>query len=104
MTLQQFNKALKDVCKDTYEVAAPEDVLRYVVWHQYGTASMFGDNRNVLGIPRVQIDIVTNDPLDFLADDVFAALWSMGLSYSIESEGYDPEYSAFRTILQLEVC
>lgn len=103
MTLQQFDAALKEAFPDTYELAAPKDKLRYVVWNKYGTQSHFGDDRNVLGIPKVQIDIVSNIKDDLLVDDVCAALWLMGLSYSIESEGYDQEYNAFRTILQLEV-
>ena len=49
------------------------------------------------------MDIVTNQAKDSLADDVTAALWLMGLPYSIQSEGYDPEYNAYRTILQLAV-
>lgn len=104
MTLQQFEAGLKEACPETYELAAPEGALRYVVWHRYGRHSHYGDNRNVLDIPKVQIDIVTNRKDDFLVDDICAALWFMGLSYSVESEGYDPDYNAFRTILQLEVC
>ena len=53
--------------------------------------------------PKVQIDIVTNIPDDFMVDDIFAALWAMGQSFEIISEGYDDEYAAFRTILQLAV-
>ena len=104
MTLQEFENGLKEACAETYELAAPAGALRYVVWHRYGRHSLHGDNRNVLDIPKVQIDIVTNRKLDFLVDDVCAALWTMGLCYSIESEGYDPDYNAYRTILQLEVC
>lgn len=103
MTLQQFDAALKEVCTNTYELAAPQGELRYVIWNKYGTNSGFGDDRNVLGIPKVQIDVVTNEKDDFLVDDICGALWVMGLSYMIESEGYDPEYNAFRTIIQLEV-
>jgi hypothetical protein len=38
-----------------------------------------------------------------LVDEICAALWEMDLTYSIQSEGYDPEYNAYRTILQLAV-
>ena len=104
MTLAEFENGLKEVCAETYELAAPQNVKRYVVWHKYGRHSHVGDNRNVLNIPKVQIDIVTPIKNDFLCDDISAALWAMDLSYSIESDGYDPDYNAFRTILQLEVC
>lgn len=103
MTLQEFDAALKAACPDTYELAAPKGKLRYAVWHRYGRNSLHGDNRNQLDIPKVQIDIVTQDKDDTIVDDICAALWMMDLTYSVESEGYDPDYNAFRTILQLEV-
>ena len=103
MTLQQFESGLKEVCPETYELAAPAGKLRDVVWHRYGRHHLHGDNRNVLDIPKVQLDIVTNLKVDFLVDDVCAALWKMGLAYSVQSEGYDQDYNAFRTILQVEV-
>lgn len=103
MTLQQFENNLKTACPETYELAAPQNAKRYVVWHQYGASSSFGDDRNMVDLPKVQIDIVSNVLHDFLVDDVCAALWAMDLTYSIQSEGYDPDYNAYRTILQLVV-
>lgn len=103
MTLQEFEAELKEVCKDTYEIAAPKGLHRFVVWHRYGRHSIRGDDRNQVDIPKVQIDIITNVPGDFLAEDVCAALWVMGLPYEVVSEGYDDDYAAMRTILQLEV-
>ena len=54
-------------------------------------------------MPKVQIDIITNIHDDMLVDDICAALWMMDLTYSVQSEGYDDEYNAYRTILQLVV-
>ena len=104
MTLKEFKAGLSEAFADTYELAAPQGLKRYVAWHLYGRHHHYGDNRNVLDVPKVQIDIVSNIDGDFLVDDISAALWTMGLSYSVVSEGYDPEYNAYRTILQLEVC
>ena len=104
MTLQEFDAALKEACPETYELAAPQSATRYVVWHRYGTQSSYADDRNVLNCAKVQIDIVTQNKDDFLVDDVCAALWLADLPYSVQSEGYDPEYNAFRTILQLVVA
>ena len=103
MTLQQFEANLKAACPGTYELAAPQGVERYVVWHSYGASSTFGDDRNVLDLPRVQIDIISRTRDDILADDICAALWMMDLTYTVQSEGYDPDYNAYRTILQLVV-
>ena len=96
MTLQQFENNLKTACPETYELAAPQNA-------KYGASSSFGDDRNMVDLPKVQIDIVSNVLHDFLVDDVCAALWAMDLTYSIQSEGYDPDYNAYRTILQLVV-
>lgn len=103
MTLQQFDAKLKSAFADTYETAAPKGKQRYVVWHKYGRSSTFGDDRNQIDVPKVQIDIITNIHDDTLVDDICAALWLMDLTYSVESEGYDDEYAAYRTILQLVV-
>ena len=103
MTLQKFEANLKEFFPDVFEIAAPKGKQRYVVWHRYGRSSTFGDDRNQVDVPKVQIDIVTNIKDDLLVDDICAALWLMDLSYVIVSEGYDDEYCAFRTILQLVV-
>ncbi|MBO7252544.1 MAG: hypothetical protein J6V25_07945 [Oscillospiraceae bacterium] len=103
MTLQQFEANLKAAFADTYETAAPKGKQRFVVWHRYGRSSVFGDDRNQLDAPKVQIDIVTNVHDDTLVDDICAALWMMDLTYTVESEGYDDDYAAYRTILQLVV-
>ena len=103
MTLQQFEDGLKAAVPETYELSAPQNAKRFVVWHRYGFNPIHGNNRHQVNVPKVQIDIVTHDKLDTIAEDVFAALWMMGLSYDIVSDGYDPDYNAARTILQLEV-
>lgn len=103
MTLTQFEKTLKEACKETYELAAPKGARRYVVWHRYGRSSLFGDDKNQFDAPRIQLDIVTQNPQDVLVDDICAALWLMDLPYEIVSEGYDDEYAAMRTIIQLVV-
>lgn len=103
MMLQQFDAALKEAFPDTYETAAPKSKTRYVTWQRYGRSSTVGDDRNQLDAPKVQIDIVTNIHDDTLVDTVCSALWLLDLPYSVESDGYDDEYAAYRTILQLVV-
>ena len=103
MTLQQFEAGLKAACPETYETAAPQDATRYVAWRTYGRSSVFGDDRNQVDAPKVQLDVITGISHDTLVDDICAALWLMDLSYSVVSEGYDDEYAAWRTILQLVV-
>lgn len=104
MTLQEFDAKLKEACPGlVFELAAPQNAERFVVWHRYGRSSTYGDDRNQLDAPKVQIDIVSNDKDDILVNDVCVALWLMDLPYSVESEGYDDDYAAYRTILQLVV-
>lgn len=103
MTLQEFDAKLKEAWPKTYELAAPKGESRYVVWNRYGYHSSFGDDHNVVDLPKVQIDIVSNIRDDILVADVCAALWLMDIPYSVQSDGYDPDYNAFRTILQLVV-
>lgn len=103
MTLQQFDAGLKTTFPDVYETAAPKGKQRYVAWHRYGRNSTYGDDRNQVDAPKVQIDIVTNVHDDSLVDDICASLWTMDLPYNVISDGYDDEYAAYRTILQLVV-
>lgn len=104
MTLKIFNEKLEAACPGiVYPLAAPKGLHRYVAWHAYGYSSGYGDDRNQINAPKVQIDIHTNSESDTLVEDVFAALWRMDLPFSVESEGYDDEYGDIRTILQLVV-
>ncbi len=103
MTLKDFEANLKAAFPDVYETAAPKSKQRFVVWATYGRSSVFGDDRNQVDAPKVQLDIVTNIPYDTMPDDIAAALWMMDLPYTVISEGYDDEYAAFRTVLQLVV-
>lgn len=105
MTLQQFEAGLKEACPGlVYELAGPKGSHRYVCWHRYGYSSNYGDNRNQIDAPKVQIDIHTQSLTDTLASDVCTALQNMDLPYSILSEGYDDDYADIRTILQLVVA
>lgn len=103
MTLPEFDAALRTAVPNVYELAAPKGLLRYVVWHRYGRQPTIGDDSNLVDLPKVQIDIVTNLHNDCLEDDVCEILWMHGIPYSVVSEGYDPEFNAYRTILQLVV-
>lgn len=104
MPLKKFEKALKEACPGlVFELAAPADLTRYAVWHRYGRGHTYGDDRNQLDLPKVQIDIITDKLDDTLVDDIAAALWLLDLPYEVVSEGYDDDYAAYRTILQLVV-
>lgn len=104
MTLREFESNLNAAAPGlVHQLAAPKKLERYAVWHRYGRDNITGDNRNQLDAPRVQIDIISNVLDDTLADDIAAALWLMDLPYNVVSEGYDDDYAAYRTILQLVV-
>ena len=103
MTLQSLDSILKAVCTDSYHLAAPAGLNRYVVWHEYGLQPVPGDDSVQVRIPRVQIDILWQELTDTLAEDVMAALDLWCQSYEVTDYGYDDEYAAMRCILQLVV-
>lgn len=103
MTLKEFAANLKKAFPDVYETAAPKGAKRCVVWARYGHASSFGDDQNQVDLPKVQIDVISNILDDSLADDICDALRRMELPYSVQSEAYDDDFAAYRTILQLVV-
>lgn len=103
MTLQSLDSLLKAVCRDTYQLAAPRDKTRYVVWHEYAPQTVLGSDTVQVRIPRVQIDILWQDMTDTLAEDVMSALELWCQSYEVIEYGYDDEYAAMRCILQLAV-
>ena len=51
----------------------------------------------------MQLDILTDAAHELLIDDITAVLWTLDLPYSIQSDGYDPDYGCRRTILQMVV-
>ena len=57
MTLPELETALKTVCPDVYELAAPPGLSQYVVYQAYGFETVFGDDCNMVDAPKVQIDI-----------------------------------------------
>lgn len=48
MTLPELETALKTVCPDVYELAAPPGISQYVVYQAYGFETVFGDDCNMV--------------------------------------------------------
>lgn len=104
MTITDFEAALKAAIPNCYSDAAPAGVRPCVVCSVYGLRPIPGDDRNQMGIPKVQLDVLTLSSLDPLLDTVTDVLFDLELSYSVQDMSYDPEYGCFRTILQTEVA
>lgn len=104
MTISDFSAALKAAVPNCYQDAAPAGCRPCAVFSVYGVKSVFGDDRNLVDIPKVQIDLLTLKLFDPIVDAVTDVLWDLGLSYSVQSMAYDPDYGCFRTILQTEVA
>lgn len=103
MTLQDLDAALRNVCPETYELAAPNSATRAVVWHCYGAAHLVGDDCTMLDVPKVQIDVFYQALDDGIVDEVKDTLRTLSLSYEVQEDGYDDEYAMRRCVLQLEV-
>lgn len=103
MTLTDFSAALEAAGLSVYTPVVPAGAVNCLGWHAYGAIPSIGDNGNILNAPQVQIDILTDAAHELLIDDIAAVLWTLDLPYSIQSDGYDPDYGCRRTILQLVV-
>lgn len=105
MNLEKLIELLKTICPETYELAAPQGATRCIVAHTYSNGrSIYGDDRNLFDIVKVQLDILTQDNADTLPLDVCELLSSWCITYTLEEIGsFDDDWNALRTILQLEL-
>lgn len=100
MTLDDLTQLLREVCAECYEVAAPSNQQRYIVYTPYTETAIQGDDTVCLAVTKVQIDVYTQEMCDRLASDVRRALTDAGWNYMEVASGYDDEFAACRTILQ----
>lgn len=103
MTLQKFDAGLKTVCPQTYELAAPANATRCIVWNVYGYSHVIGDDGCLVQIPKVQLDVFNQSSFDPLFTDVQAYLTALHIPYSVQDIAYDPDYELLRMIIQLEL-
>lgn len=103
MTLREFESALKEVCEETYELAAPPGATRAVVWHCYGAAHLHADDCTVMDVPKVQIDVLYQELDDELVTDVKGVLCSLYVPYEVQDDSYDDEYALRRCVILAEV-
>lgn len=103
MTLQELDTALKAVCPETYELAAPAGATRAVVWNCYGASHLLADDCTALDVPKVQIDVFFQDLADGIVEAVKDALRALFLPYEVIEDSYDDEYALRRCIIQLVV-
>ena len=104
MTVPELNTTLNAALPGkVFELAAPQGVKEYAVWHQYGAQLLAGDDTVQLESPRIQIDVIWQNDKSLL-HTVKAVLSACGQAYEIISYGYDDEWASMRCILQLEVA
>ena len=102
--LSELLEALEALTGSPVDTIAPPDTPRCCAAHGYTAASFYGDDANILDIPRVQIDVYTQDPADDLPEQVAALLQAWHLPYTIELlREYESETNRLRTIYQTEV-
>lgn len=103
MTLSELEALLKTVLPEVFHFGAPAAVTRYVVWSEYGSADLVGDDVAQLQIPLVQIDVYAQDEQDTLAAQVITALSNAGQYCTVVGVEFDDETLSVRTILQLQL-
>ena len=96
--------ALEETGVPVFQVVGPADTLRMVVISPYNASSIYGDDANLLDVPKAQLDIYTPDLADTLPEAVMGLLQDWHLPYTVEElRIYEPETNRLRTILQAEV-
>jgi len=108
MTCTELETALKTVTAEVYNLAAPAGLTEYIVWAVYGYTLVIGDDAVQVRIPRVQVDAYTQaaDAADDggFFDQVMGVLDGLGLVYTVEDTGYDPDAATMRLIIQTDVA
>ena len=104
MTLSDLETLLNAILPGgVYHYGAPPEVPRRIVWAEYGTNDLIGDDAAIVCIPLVQIDVYTQRDDDTLAEDVQTALSAVGQYCSVAGIEFDDEFMSLRTILQLQL-
>lgn len=102
MRYADLKTLLERVCAKTFELEAPAGETRFIVISSYGTRPIIGDDAVRAEIRKVQLDICWQQPDDTLEEDVKNTLSAFLVPYSVQETGYDDDFAAMRTILQLE--
>ena len=103
MTYANLRAALKALCPATYRRAAPRGLTRYVVTSRYGASLLRGDDRSLLRLKKIQIDVCFQEEDDPLPDRVEDLLDALDQPYELIDEIYDDDLALFRVVLQTEV-
>ena len=103
MTLRDLEQVLAGACPETYRLAAPQGLQRFVVYLETPPLRIFGDNRTVEAIPTAAVHICTNNPEDTLVGAVCAALDDAQLPYSFAASGYNEDRNLLQTSLNVVV-
>mgnify|MGYP001777193886 CR=1 FL=1 len=103
MTIPDLETLLRGVCSDTYYLAAPSGMRRYVVYQPLTAGTHSADDRTSLSTLRVQIDLRYVSKSDTLPRDVCVALERAYIPYTVEDIGYEDESGRMRCIIRAEV-
>lgn len=107
MSCSELETALREATENVFQNAAPASYTEYIVWAVYGYTQLIGDDAVVMSVPRVQIDVYSQEDGAELEggffEDVRGVLDGLALPYAVPEVGYDPDAAAMRMILQLDV-
>lgn len=103
MKLKRFDQHLRTLTSKVYENKAPAGETEYILWHRYGSQTQIGDDSVAVALPRVQLDILWQDPDSLLCDQLKELLCALRLPWEEIDCGYDDEWASMRCILQLTV-
>lgn len=101
--LQELIDAIEELAGSSADAVALPGFTRCAVVHTYAASSVYGEDANLLDVPRAQIDIYTPKRTDALIDSILSLLRSWCLPYEIADQSYDEDTNRMRTIVQLDV-
>lgn len=108
MTCTELEAALQQATENVFHYAAPPGYTEHIVWAEYQLNQVWGDDGSQLIIPRVQIDVYSQDssPLEShaLFQTVLGILDDLELCWSLQDTGYDHDAAATRLIIQCDVA
>lgn len=102
MTSSAIQAVLEAVCEDTYHLAAPEGVTRFIVFGETGGQNVCAGNRVVATTTKFSVYVYTQDEDDALTAQVTAALDAAGIAFSAPAPGWDDERMTLVSIIDCE--
>ncbi len=104
MTLQDFKDILLTVLDNVYHFEAyKESEEEYIVWQETSESGIFGSNRQIGAVKKVQVDLYSRKEFTGTFDKLKAVLNENEISFEVADIDYSRETKRTRYIIECEV-